>query len=280
MKKLLPEYPDFEVYLDSPLAEQATSVFLQCKTDCLDEEARSIMREGKNPLWFDGLNITESVNESMALNAIKKPKVILASGGMCEGGRICHHLKHNIWNPSNTILFVGYQANGTLGRIIYDGAEKVKILGEEVYVKAEIAFLNGISGHADQAGLLNWLDGMERKPARVFINHGDDENSRTLSEKITERFGLPAEIPWSGSCFDLLRGEWVHLSDPVKVEKKTCAAQGTKQRSSANPYYLSLMEAAAALLKYAENMEGHANHDIRKLTKQIRDLMEENDPKE
>ena len=280
MKKLLPEYPDFEVYLDSPLAEQATSVFLQCKTDCLDEEARSIMREGKNPLWFDGLNITESVNESMALNAIKKPKVILASSGMCEGGRICHHLKHNIWNPSNTILFVGYQANGTLGRIIYDGAEKVKILGEEVYVKAEIAFLNGISGHADQAGLLNWLDGMERKPARVFINHGDDENSRTLSEKITERFGLPAEIPWSGSCFDLLRGEWVHLSDPVKVEKKTCAAQGTKQRSSANPYYLSLMEAAAALLKYAENMEGHANHDIRKLTKQIRDLMEENDPKE
>ena len=280
MKNLLPEHPDFEVYLDSPLAEQATSVFLQCKTDCLDEEALSIMREGENPIWFDGLNITESVNESMALNEIKMPKVILASGGMCEGGRICHHLKHNIWNPSNTILFAGYQANGTLGRIILDGVEKVKILGEEIDVKAEIAFLNGVSGHADQAGLLNWLDGMEQKPARVFINHGDDENSRALAEKITERFGIPAEVPWSGSCFDLLQGEWVYLSDPVKVEKKTPAAQETKRRSSNNPYYLSLMEAAADLLKYAENMEGHANHDIRKLTKRIRDLMEENDPKE
>ncbi len=274
MQNLLPELPDFEVYLDSPLAEQATGVFLQCDTDCLDEEAQSIMKAGENPIWFDGLNITGSVAESMALNAIKKPKVIIASSGMCEGGRICHHLKHNIWNPANTVLFVGYQANGTLGRIIYDGAEKVKILGEEINVKAEIAFLSSVSGHADQAGLLCWLDGMEQKPARVFVNHGDDENSQVLAEKITERFGLPAEVPWSGSCFDLLRGEWVYLAAPAEKEQKTPAGQSEKQRSSDNPYYRSLMEAATSLLQYAKSMESHANHDIRKLTKQILSLLE------
>ena len=273
MRNLLPERPDFQVYLDSPLATQATGVFLQCDTDCLDEEARSIMRAGENPIWFEGLNITESADESKALNAIREPKVIIASSGMCEGGRICHHLKHNLWDAANTILFVGYQANGTLGRIIFDGAETVKIFGEEIQVKAEIALLNGVSGHADQAGLLRWLDSMEQKPARVFVNHGDDENSQALAEKITEQTGLPVDVPWSGSCFDLLRGEWVRLAIPMEKEKKKSSGHEKKRRQSKNQDYRLLMDACQALLQYAESMEGHANRDIRALTQQIKSLM-------
>ena len=272
MQNLLPERPDFQVCLDSPLATQATDVFLQCGTDCLDDEARAIMQAGKNPIWFNGLKVTVSADESKALNEDREPKVIIASSGMCEGGRICHHLKHNLWNPANTILFVGYQADGTLGRIIYDGAERVKILGEEISVKAEIALLNGVSGHADQDGLLQWLEGMARKPARIFVNHGDDENCRALSAKIRERFDIPAEAPWSGSCFDLLRGEWIRLAPPVEKKK---AATEKKPRSSDNQDYRRLMEAAGALLRYAEGMEHHANGDIRKLTKKINALMKD-----
>ena len=274
MRNLLPERPDFQVYLDSPLATQATGVFLQCDTDCLDEEARSIMRAGENPIWFEGLNITETADESKALNAIREPKVIIASSGMCEGGRICHHLKHNLWDAANTILFVGYQANGTLGRMIYDGAETIKIFGEEIQVKAEVALLNGVSGHADQAGLLRWLDSMEQKPARVFVNHGDDENSQALAAKITEQIGLPADVPWSGSCFDLLQGEWIRLAIPAEKEKKKPSGHEKKRRQSKKQDYRLLMDACQALLQYAESMEGHANRDIRKLTRQIKALIE------
>ena len=273
MQKLLPERPDFPVYLDSPLATQATAVFLQCGPECLDEQTLAIMQAGNNPIWFNGLRTTESADDSKALNEDREPKVIIASSGMCEAGRICHHLKHNIWNAANTILFVGYQAEGTLGRAIYDGAKEVKILGEKINVNAEIALLNGVSGHADQAGLLRWLDGMATKPARVFINHGDDENSAALSAKIAEQFGLPAEVPWSGSCFDLLTGEWISLAAPMPLEK--AAPSEKKKGAKDNPDYRLLLEAAEAMLQYARGMEHHANHEIRKLTKRLNALMED-----
>ena len=273
MQNLLPEFPDFPVYLDSPLATQATAVFLQCNTDCLDEDTLAIMREGKNPIWFEGLKTTESADDSKLLNEDWHPKVIIASSGMCEGGRICHHLKHNIWNAANTILFVGYQANGTLGRIIYDGAKKVKIFGEPINVNAEIALLNGVSGHADQAGLLRWLDEMAQKPTRIFVNHGDDENCTALAAKITEQFGIATDSPWSGSCFDLIKGEWISLSSPL--EKMMATMQEKKKGSKDSSDYRNLMEAAEALLQYAKGMEHYANSEIRKMTKKINALMEE-----
>ncbi len=272
MRNLLPDFPDFPVYLDSPLANEATAVFLQCSVDCLDDNARAIMREGENPIWFEGLKTTVSAEESKALNENSEPKVIIASGGMCEGGRIRHHLKHNIWDGRNTILFVGYQANGTLGRIIYDGIKHVKILGEEIEVKAEIRLLNGVSGHADQAGLLRWVEEMKTKPRRIFVNHGEDESCETLARLLTEQFGMPADCPFSGSSFDLLKGEWIRLAAPVYKEKPRPAAQ-TKQRSSANQDYLRLVAAAEALLEQAKSMQNHANGDIRKLTRQIQSLM-------
>jgi len=165
---LMREFADFPVYVDSPLANEATAIYLQCGTECLDESAREVMKAGENPIWFEGLNTLVTAQESKALNEDSTPKVIIASGGMCEGGRIRHHLKHNLWNENNTVLFAGYQAAGTLGRIIYDGAKAVKIFGETIEVHAEITLLDGISGHADRDGLLDWIGGFDKKPAMVL----------------------------------------------------------------------------------------------------------------
>lgn len=275
MRGLLPEHPDFPVYVDSPLSNEATAIFLQCSMDCLDEDALAIMREGENPIWFDGLNTVVSADESKLLNQNKDPKVIIASGGMCEGGRIRHHLKHNIWNAANTVLFAGYQAAGTLGRIIYDGAKHVKILGEEIEVKAEVALLSGVSGHADRDGLLSWLGAMEQKPSRVFVNHGEDESCENLSRLIVERFGIPAEAPWSGSSFDLLRGEWIRLAAPMPLKKKKPAGTEPERRPRENADYRDLVAEAERLLEYVRSLEGHANGELRRLTKKIRALTED-----
>ena len=168
-------HPHFPVYVDSPLANEATRVFLQTDTSFLDDEACALIRSGVNPLYFDDLHTAVTKEDSMALNTDKTPKVILSSSGMCDAGRIRHHLKYNLWRPECTVLFVGYQAVGTLGRKLHDGAESVKIFGDEIAVHAEITVLPGVSGHADKQGLLNWINAMEQKPAHVFVNHGDDD---------------------------------------------------------------------------------------------------------
>ena len=168
-------HPHFPVYVDSPLANEATRVFLQTDTSFLDDEACALIRSGINPLYFDDLHTAVTKEDSMALNTDKTPKVILSSSGMCDAGRIRHHLKYNLWRPECTVLFVGYQAVGTLGRKLHDGAESVKIFGDEIAVHAEITVLPGVSGHADKQGLLGWINAMEQKPAHVFVNHGDDD---------------------------------------------------------------------------------------------------------
>ena len=271
---LMHEFADFPVYVDSPLANEATAIYLQCGTECLDESAREVMKAGENPIWFEGLNTLVTAQESKALNEDSIPKVIIASGGMCEGGRIRHHLKHNLWNENNTVLFAGYQAAGTLGRIIYDGAKAVKIFGETIEVHAEITLLDGISGHADRDGLLDWIGGFDKKPAMVFVNHGDDDSCTGLAESIQERFGITAYAPFSGAEYDLKKGEWIRLTEPVYRKKeggRTAEARQTKEKEA--QLYRSLMEAAEDLQEYAARMKGHANSEIRKLTDRIRDLM-------
>ena len=273
-KHLLPEYESFPVYVDSPLANEATAVFLQCSQVCLDPPTREIMAEGQNPIWFDGLYTTVSSDESKALNTDKTPKVIISSGGMCEGGRIRHHLKHNLWDSRNTILFVGYQANGTLGRIIYDGAESVKILGEEIDVKAQIALLQGISGHADRDGLIGWLSAFEKKPSYVFVNHGDDLSCSGFASYVQENMGLQSLAPYSGSEFDLLKGEWIRLTEPVIKKKSSAAGSSTSAaKDKKNKAYTDLRAAVSALERYTEQLKGHANSEIKQLTKRILDLM-------
>ena len=271
---LIPEYDSFPVYVDSPLANEATAVFLQCSQVCLDPPTREIMAEGQNPIWFDGLYTTVSSDESKALNNDKSSKVIISSGGMCEGGRIRHHLKHNLWDSRNTILFVGYQANGTLGRIIYDGAESVKIFGEEIDVKARIALLQGISGHADRDGLINWLSAFDKKPSWVFVNHGDDQSCSGFASYVQENLGLQSLAPYSGSEFDLLKGEWIRLTEPVIKKKSAASGSGVSvAKDKKDKAYNDLMAAVSSLERYTEQLKGHANSEIKQLTKKILDLM-------
>ena len=271
---LIPEYDSFPVYVDSPLANEATAVFLQCSQVCLDPPTREIMAEGQNPIWFDGLYTTVSSDESKALNTDKTSKVIISSGGMCEGGRIRHHLKHNLWDSRNTILFVGYQANGTLGRIIYDGAESVKIFGEEIDVKARIALLQGISGHADRDGLINWLSAFDKKPSWVFVNHGDDQSCLGFASYVQDNLGLQSLAPYSGSEFDLLKGEWIRLTEPVVKKKSAASGSGVSvAKDKKEKAYNDLMAAVSSLERFTEQLKGHANSEIKQLTNKILDLM-------
>ena len=169
------------VYVDSPLAVNATRIF-ESQHSYYDEEALSYLLKGDNPLVFDNLHFVETSEESQALNDDTEPKIIISASGMCEVGRIKHHLKHNLYRSECTILFVGYQAEGTLGRKIMNGEPLVKIFGEEIAVKAEIKSLDAFSGHADRDGLLNWVGAMNKKPEQIFIVHGEKEAQKVLKE--------------------------------------------------------------------------------------------------
>ncbi|NLW03396.1 MAG: MBL fold metallo-hydrolase, partial [Clostridiaceae bacterium] len=175
------ELNDVMVYIDSPMATSATEVFRR-NAQVFDDETKEYILRGDHPLDFKNLRFTRTVDESVALNTDPQPKIIISSSGMCEAGRIKHHLKHNLWNPRSSIVFVGYQAVGTLGRSIVDGAETVTIFGEKIQVDAEIYNLEGFSGHADRDGLLEWISGFRKKPARVFLVHGEEDSKEAFAK--------------------------------------------------------------------------------------------------
>lgn len=175
-QELITTNPNFEVYVDSPLAVEATSIFGKNVKECFDEEAKALVENGINPLSFKGLKLSITSDDSKEINFDPNPKVIISASGMCEAGRIRHHLKHNLWREDSTIVFVGYQAVGTLGRSLLEGATNVKLFGEPVEVRAEIVKISGISGHADKKGLIHWVTGFdEKQPKRVFVVHGEDQ---------------------------------------------------------------------------------------------------------
>ncbi len=190
------------VFVDSPLAISATEVFRQ-NMDLFDEEVQKDIESGDNPLDFPGLQFTKTADESKALNEMDMASIIISASGMCDVGRIKHHLKHNLWDPKNTILFVGYQAPGTLGRSIVDGAKKVKIFGEEIAVNARIEYIEGYSGHADQEWLLNFVYSFINKPKHIFLVHGEFEGQKVLKEKIIENTEIPVTIPELGDVYSL-----------------------------------------------------------------------------
>ncbi len=190
------------VYVDSPLAISATEVFNQ-NMDLFEEEVREEIKNGDNPLEFPGLQFTRTPDESRALNDDPHPHIIISASGMCEVGRIKHHLKHNLWNPNNTILFVGYQAPGTLGAKIVSGEKKVKIFGEEIAVNARIEYIEGYSGHADQEWLLNFVYSFITKPKHIFLVHGEPEGQKVLKEKLVETTNIPVTIPDYGESYKL-----------------------------------------------------------------------------
>ena len=259
----------FPVYVDSPLAVEATGVFLQCDHSCLDEETMALVDQGINPLWFDGLTLAVSAEESKAINSDRRPKVILSASGMCEAGRVRHHLKHNLWHPNNLILFVGYQAEGSLGRKLQEGADIVRLFGDDIVVKAEIASLKGTSGHADQNGLIDWLEGFIEKPQLVFINHGADE-SMTAFQKLLKEKGYEAEAPFSGTEYDLITGRMTIFSDARPVTRQ----QITKGHARSQSIFRDLIAAAEALLQLCYTRKGCTNKENAKLTSQILNLIQ------
>ena len=190
------------VYVDSPLAISATEIFKE-NANLFDEETQAVIESGDNPLEFPGLQFTRTADESKALNEKNESSIIISASGMCEVGRIKHHLKHHLWDPNSTILFVGYQAPGTLGRRIVDGEKRVKIFGEEIAVNARIEYIEGYSGHADQEWLMNFVYSFITKPKHIFLVHGEPTGQEILKSKIVDEIGLPVTIPEYGQTYTL-----------------------------------------------------------------------------
>ncbi len=270
-KGLVKGHGGFKVFVDSPLAIEATGVFLQCDAAYLDDEARQLLRRGVNPLYFDGLETAVSAEESKAINSDNEPKVIISASGMCDAGRVRHHLKHNLWRPESLVLFVGYQAEGTLGRLLYDGVKEVRLFGETIAVRAEISWLPGVSGHADRNGLLDWMLGFTgQRPAQVFVNHGDDEACTAFARSLND-YGFAAMAPYSGTVYDLRAGEFVKVTEGVQVER----AETGRKRRRVNEHLEALVSAAERLLEAARGAEGRPNKLLRSWTERIEKLIKE-----
>jgi len=218
-KGLVKGHDGFPVYVDSPLAVEATEVFIKCGAEYLDKEARSLVEEGVNPIAFDGLVLSVTTEQSKAINIDKTPKVIIASSGMCEAGRIRHHLKHNLWRRESMVLFVGYQSEGTLGRKIYDGAASVKLFNESIAVKCAVTYLAGISGHGDRGVLTEWLTSFRKKPRTVFLNHGEHEAMESFGARL-EGMGYNVAMPYSGTSYDLITGEAAKVTEGLRLRTK------------------------------------------------------------
>ena len=228
-----PEYKDelekLTVYIDSPMATSATEVFRR-NAQVFDEETKAYILKGDNPLDFPNLRFTRSTAESQALNMDRKPKIIISASGMCEAGRIRHHLKHNLWDPKSSVIFVGYQAEGTLGRMLTEGQKDVVLFGEAVHVNAEIYNLEGFSGHADKEGLLGWLSGFQVKPKQLFLVHGELESKEALAASIRERFGYDPVVVTGVSEFELKKTEIVSKEEIYEDAIDNESVEATKQR--------------------------------------------------
>ena len=266
---LVTGHAGFPVYVDSPLAVEATGIFLQCDRSCFDPETLAVLEQGINPIWSEGVTLSVSSEESKQINIDRRPKVILSASGMCEAGRIRHHLKHNLWRAESTVLFVGYQAEGSLGRKLQNGARSVKLFGEEIAVNAEIATLHGTSGHADKEGLLNWLAGFREKPGLVFVNHGDDDSVEAFRAEL-DSLGYKAAAPYSGTEYELINGTMTAYAEGRKIDR-TAAFKGGQR---AKVIYEELVTAAEALLALVKTRRGCTNKENAKLAGQIRSLIE------
>ncbi|MEX1306963.1 MAG: MBL fold metallo-hydrolase [Eubacteriales bacterium] len=199
--KSVPGLENMPVYIDSPLGIKATDIFDRCFKNYYDAEAMALKNKGIEFLNFDTLNVAKTADESKAINFLDKPAIIISSSGMCDAGRIKHHLKHNLWKDDATVIFVGYQALGTTGRAILDGADSVKIFGDRVMINAKIERIEGLSGHADKAGLLKWINEFDEKPKKVFITHGEEQVALSFAEELKKQ-GFDVQVPIYGEVFD------------------------------------------------------------------------------
>ena len=268
---LIKNHPNFPVYVDSPLAVEATNIYSSGLTDYYDTETLDLLEQGIDPIRFNGLKLSVTSDDSKMINFDDSPKVILSASGMCEAGRIRHHLKHNLWRNDSTILFVGYQSEGTVGRKLVDGEKTVKLFGEEINVNARIATLTGISGHADKDMLLNWLANIKSSVKTVFVNHGDDSVCDTFSNEIEQKLGVNAIAPFSGDKYDLMTGECLEKGKIVRIEKKS------EGRHRANTVFARLYAAGQRLLSVINKNKDSSNKEIAKFADQINALCDKYD---
>ncbi len=266
-QKLISGHDRFPVFVDSPLAVEATSIYSGDLNNYYDEETLKLLALGIEPIKFQDLRVSITSDESKAINEDKEPKVILSASGMCDAGRIRHHLKHNLWRKDSTILFVGYQTEGTLGRILLDGTDRVKLFGEEVIVNATIEQMDGISGHADRDMLLGWVGNISPRPKTVFVNHGQDTVTDVFADKIKESFGIQAIAPYSGSRYELgempvclEKGNMTRLEKSVQTDKKT------------NSVLERLRNAGRRLCAVIERNKECSNKDLAKFADQVTQL--------
>ena len=262
---LIHGHDNFKVFVDSPLANEATNIFGIHKYDCFDDEALELIRKGINPLSFPGLKISVTSEDSKAINFDDDCKVIISASGMCDAGRIKHHLKHNLWREECTIVFVGYQVPGTLGYQLLNGAKEVKLFGETVHVNAEILNLPGISGHADKDHLTAWVQGMKQKPKRVFVVHGQDQVTDNFAAHLKEVVGVDAVAPYSGDIYDLQQNLCVVQGSRKLAEKR-------KTKKAGNSVFDRLLAAGQRLIAVIHKNKEIANKDMAKFADQINAL--------
>ena len=265
---LIHGHDNFKVFVDSPLANEATNIFGIHKYDCFDDEALELIRKGINPLSFPGLKISVTSEDSKAINFDDDCKVIISASGMCDAGRIKHHLKHNLWREDCTILFVGYQAVGTPGRALLEGTQEIKLFGEPVHVAAKICRMPGISGHADVNGLVDWIKAFEVKPQKVFVTHGEDTVTELFAARLRDEMNYDAYAPFSGTEFDLAEGEFLYEAEGVKIQKPAALQKASK----AAKVYEKLLALGYRLLSVIRKNEGCANKDLEKFSRDVQSL--------
>jgi metallo-beta-lactamase family protein len=221
--------PSIPVYIDSPLAISATEIFKR-NPDCFDQETKDLLLKGENPLEFPEIIYTQTTEESKAINEDPRPGIIISASGMCDSGRIQHHLKHHLWRRESHIVFIGYQGEGTIGRRIVDGGKTVRLFGEEIAVKAHIHTLGGFSAHADQKGLLKWLSHFKNSELEVFVNHGEEKISMELGQFIRQQFHFKTTIPqWREKRFLFVSKE-IGMPEMV-IPKKVVLEEGGQEIS-------------------------------------------------
>ena len=255
----------FEVFIDSPMAVEATSIYKENLIEICDDEAKALYQKGINPIKFPGLKVAVTSDESQRINMDMKPKVIISESGMCEAGRIRHHLKHNLWRKESTVVFVGFQVPGTVGNKLLNGAQEIKLFGETVNVAATITKLPGISGHGDMNNLLDWIGHFEKQPKKIFVVHGEDQTTDFFAAKIHDKYGINAVAPYSGDTYDLITGELIVAGSRALVEKKP-KSEGAV---AANTVYGRLVAAGERLMALIRQSKGRPNKDLAKLADKI-----------
>ncbi len=261
---LVGKFSDFQVYVDSPLANEATRIFKECLETFCDDETKALIDGGIDPVEFDGLHASISTEDSKAINLDKSSKIIISASGMCEAGRIRHHLKHNLWRADSTVLFVGYQTVGTVGRSLLDGARFVKLFGEEIEIRARIENLDGISGHADVNGLIEYAKALSAVPQKTFVVHGDDKVCDEFSGTLSAKLSHSALAPFSGTVWNLIDNTCVNEGIARLIVKEKI-----QKVNKYSPAYAKLVDAGEKIAKLISNSKGFANRELERIANEL-----------